>query len=94
MIITQDLRDKLRAAISDAYYDGRDLGKTMEESADDALAAVVSVLAPEDNKYCYAFTADPNWCVAHKAAYPKNSLFCEKTPDRSKTEIKTIPFYY
>lgn len=39
---TPEWRDQVRAKISDAYYDARNAGRTMEDAADVAADAVVS----------------------------------------------------
>lgn len=43
-------RDEMRAAISNAYYEARNNGRTMEQAADDAVAGVLGVIAtmPDD----------------------------------------------
>lgn len=38
------IRDRIRAAISDSYYDARNDGLTMEHAADQATAKVMVVL--------------------------------------------------
>lgn len=43
--VTEELRGDLRAAISNAYYENRGKGQTMESAADDAVDAVLAILA-------------------------------------------------
>lgn len=40
-----DLRTEVRTAISNAYYEARNHGQTMETAADDAVRAVMGILA-------------------------------------------------
>lgn len=40
------LREDIRSAISNAYYENRGAGQTMETAADDAVAAVMEILHP------------------------------------------------
>ena len=44
MTVQRDRIDVIRAAISTAYYAARDDGRTMEQAADDATAAVLSIV--------------------------------------------------
>lgn len=44
MTITEEVRARLRAAISDAYYNARNDGRTMESAADDATSRVVVII--------------------------------------------------
>lgn len=37
-------REQIRKAISDAYYDARNAGRTMEAAADDATDRVIELL--------------------------------------------------
>lgn len=47
--ISPELRDDLRAAISNAYYEARNVpGKTMEHAADDAVEAVLPIVEAVD----------------------------------------------
>jgi hypothetical protein len=39
-----ELRDEVRRVISDAYYNARNEGRTMEHAADSAADAVVAVV--------------------------------------------------
>lgn len=39
------LRDEIRAAISNAYYEARNTHRTMEAAADDAVDAVMVIVA-------------------------------------------------
>jgi Asp/Glu/hydantoin racemase len=39
------IREDVRAAISNAYYEARNNGRTMEQAADDATAGVLAVIA-------------------------------------------------
>ena len=39
------LRGEVRAAISNAYYDARNAGRTMEHAADDAADRVIACLS-------------------------------------------------
>lgn len=38
--------EDVRAAISDAYYDARNAGETMEQAADNAADAVMALVTP------------------------------------------------
>lgn len=44
-----ELQSKIRAAISNAYYDARNEGQTMEAAADNATAAVVALIEAEES---------------------------------------------
>lgn len=46
MKISDGLRGQIRAAISNAYYEARNHGQTMEVAADNATAKVVALIAP------------------------------------------------
>lgn len=66
---TPEWRDQVRAKISDAYYDARNAGRTMEDAADAAADAVVSdALAAleareQQIQKALAFYADEHrWC--------------------------------
>lgn len=41
-------RDRIRAAISDSYYDARNDGLTMEHAADEATAKVMQIISEDD----------------------------------------------
>lgn len=52
--MTNPIHQRVRAAISDSYYDARDSGLTMEHAADHAAAKVMAIIdghprPPEDD---------------------------------------------
>jgi hypothetical protein len=55
-----ETRETIRTAISNAYYDARNNGHTMEQAADDATDAVLGIVAEIDrNARAYG------WDVGH-----------------------------
>lgn len=42
--VSTETKDLIRAAISNAYYEARNTGRTMEQAADDAVTALVPIL--------------------------------------------------
>jgi hypothetical protein len=57
------IRDRIRAAISDSYYDARNDGLTMEHAADTATAKVMSIISePEatDDENLRTWREEPN----------------------------------
>jgi hypothetical protein len=46
--LQSETRAQLRAAISDAYYEARNKGRTMEAAADDAVEAIVPIVSSID----------------------------------------------
>lgn len=42
--VSQETKDQIRSAISNAYYDARNTGRTMESAADAAVEALVPIL--------------------------------------------------
>lgn len=46
--VSPELRSQVRAAISNAYYEARNEGRTMESAADDATEKVLDVMRSVD----------------------------------------------
>jgi hypothetical protein len=46
--VSPELRTQVRAAITNAYYEARNKGETMEAAADDATSAVLRIIASVD----------------------------------------------
>lgn len=49
--MAETLADRIRAAISDSYYDARDDGLTMEHAADQATAKVMQIVGESTDVY-------------------------------------------
>lgn len=50
--LTDELKSDIRAAISNAYYEARNAGRTMEHAADDAVEALTPILqGVDENAY-------------------------------------------
>ena len=81
------LRSEVRAAISNAYYDARNAGRTMEHAADDAAARVMARLSRPAEKVRPGFTVS---CLAH----PDSSLHAETwdaIEEWCDTHAETVP---
>jgi hypothetical protein len=46
--VSEDLRNRLHAAVSDAYYDARNARRTTTQAAEDAVNALLPIIASVD----------------------------------------------
>jgi hypothetical protein len=74
--VSTETKALIRAKISNAYYDARNLGRTMEQAADDAVAALAPILLScDDNAHRRGMTevadrlTDPTILAAFKEAW-------------------------
>lgn len=74
--VSPETKQQIRAVVSDAYYDARNLGRTMEQAADAAVEALVPfLLSCDENAHRRGMTevadrlTDPSLLAAFKEAW-------------------------